>query len=218
MGAKFYSLIAGIALCAIAFYIGFTFQFSEFLKHFGLCENSVVNILFPCIDYPDIKLMILSIAAGIVLLLGIVFLFHKRAAAIILAVLYSAYLFFVIVLNVPSGYVVRGAYNLIPLKTILTYLSGYPTWTVALNNLAGNFVPFVLLGLILPLTTKQPLKGYGIIALSLTIGAVIEVTQAALQLGVFDIDDILLNALGVAVGYLVTTGIIHRLKKRNGDP
>jgi len=131
--------------------------------------------------------------------------------AIILTIAYTVLLLKLIVFKYPVGYTVVGEVNLIPFKTTLMYLSGQPTWTVALNNLVGNIALFVPLGMLLAFIPKRSLKSVVIIAASLGIGVAMEVTQALLHAGVFDIDDILLNALGVAIGYLLIKGTIRTL-------
>lgn len=133
--------------------------------------------------------------------------------AIILTIAYTALLLKLIVFKYPVGYTVVGEANLVPFKTILMYLSGQPTWTVARDNLVGNIVLFVPLGMLLAFIPKRPPKNMVIIAVSLGLGVAMEVTQALLHAGVFDIDDILLNALGVTVGYLLIKGTIRTLRE-----
>jgi glycopeptide antibiotics resistance protein len=137
----------------------------------------------------------------------------SRTIVIILTILYTALLLKLIVFKYPPGHVTFGEVNLIPFKTILTYLSGHPTWVVAKNNLIGNIVLFVPPGVLLALIPKRPLKSIVVAVVSLGIGVAMEITQAVLHKGVFDIDDILLNALGVAVGYLLTATIIKHINK-----
>ena len=57
------------------------------------------------------------------------FVCNKRAAAIILGALYSAFLFslFVCRFFLPTGYAGTGAPNFMPFKTIAVYLSGQPS-------------------------------------------------------------------------------------------
>jgi glycopeptide antibiotics resistance protein len=213
MKTKLYSSIVGLALCGVAFYLGYTFQFGAFVSHLVPCVQNQANS-FPCSGYHDINIMILSIVVGVALVLRIAHLLHTlRIAAIVMTTLYSAILFKMIVFKYPFGHAVFGSDNFIPFKTILTYLSGHPTWTIAVNNLVGNLLPFILLGLLLPFTMKQPLKATAVAGMSLTIGALMEITQALLQMGIFDIDDIILNALGITIGYLLVTTIMNYTRK-----
>lgn len=90
--------------------------------------------------------------------------------------------------------------NFVPFKTILPYLLGFKGWIIAGINLVGNIALLVPLGFLAPfvyrnLTTKAAL------ALGVASGLCIEVMQTVLRVGIFDIDDVILNALGVMLGY-----------------
>lgn len=135
---------------------------------------------------------------------------HTRIIATILFITYIVFLLKIIVFKYPSSMVFELAEgNFMPFKTILTYLSGHPTWIVVKNNLLGNIALFVPLGLFLPFLSKHSL-GFGTVtSIALAIGIAIEGTQILFQAGVFDVDDIILNALGVVVGY----GVFVYVKK-----
>lgn len=97
-----------------------------------------------------------------------------------------------------------GPPNFIPFKTILPYLLGYKGLIIAGINLVGNIVLLVPIGILIPfvytnLTWKKSL------ALAVATGLVIEGMQVIFRVGIFDIDDVILNALGVMVGYWVLT-------------
>lgn len=89
--------------------------------------------------------------------------------------------------------------NFVPFKTIVPYLFGDQGLVIAGVNLLGNIALLVPIGLLAPLvfiniTWKKSL------ALSVAAGLSIEIMQAVLDLGIFDIDDVILNALGVMTG------------------
>lgn len=92
--------------------------------------------------------------------------------------------------------------NFEPLKTIKMYLNMLPS-SLALLNLVGNVAGFIPLGYLLPLIFK---KQRGLFRTSLT-GLVsilfIETTQILTGLGEFDVDDILLNMVGVLLGRIL---------------
>ena len=93
-----------------------------------------------------------------------------------------------------------GPANWIPFKTILPYLLGDGGWLIGGMNILGNIVLLVPIGFILPfifpkINWKQKLA-FAIIACLL-----IEASQALLHIGIFDIDDVILNALGVMIGF-----------------
>lgn len=135
---------------------------------------------------------------------------HTRIIAIILFITYIALLLKIIVFKYPSGMVFEFTEgNFVPFKTILTYLSGHPTWIVAKNNLIGNIALFVPLGLFLPFLSEHSLKFRTVTSIALVVGVAMESTQILFRTGVFDVDDIILNAIGIVVGY----GIFIYVKK-----
>jgi glycopeptide antibiotics resistance protein len=90
--------------------------------------------------------------------------------------------------------------NFLPFATIVPYLLGYKGWIIAGINLGGNIALLVPLGFLLPfvypnITWKKNL------VLAVGAGLAIEITQTVLRVGIFDIDDVILNALGVMLGY-----------------
>jgi glycopeptide antibiotics resistance protein len=94
----------------------------------------------------------------------------------------------------------EGQANLLPFKTILPYLLGEKGLMIAGINLIGNIVLLVPIGVLVPflyrnMTWKKSL------ALAVSIGFAIEGMQALLHVGIFDIDDVILNGLGVMIGY-----------------
>lgn len=93
-----------------------------------------------------------------------------------------------------------GEANLVPFKTILPYMLGYKGLMIAGINLVGNIVPLIPIGFLAPfiyrtLTWKKSL------ALAVVTGLVLEGMQVVFRVGIFDIDDLLLNGLGVVIGY-----------------
>ena len=69
-------------------------------------------------------------------------------------------------------------------------------------NIVGNIVMFIPLGFFLPLFWKQWWKFWKIAIVAVGFPLFIETTQLFLNRHV-DIDDIILNALGVVVGYFI---------------
>lgn len=102
--------------------------------------------------------------------------------------------------------------NFVPLKTILPYLLGEPTWRVAIINLVENIILFVPIGLLLPFVyTKMTWqKSFGVAALT---GLFIETMEVVLGAGIFDIDDVLLNGLGIMIGYWAFVILVKFFKR-----
>jgi glycopeptide antibiotics resistance protein len=94
----------------------------------------------------------------------------------------------------------EGPANLIPFKTILYYVQGHNGLLIACINILGNIIALVPLGFLVPFVfTKTQWKH--IIILAVVSGLTIEIIQLLLHIGIFDIDDVLLNGLGVVIGF-----------------
>lgn len=93
--------------------------------------------------------------------------------------------------------------NLIPFKMILYYLSGAAGKTSALENVMGNIVGFMPLGMLAPLLSDK-IKGMkNMLMASFLTSFSFEIIQLITGLGVFDVDDLILNTAGGVAGYLV---------------
>ena len=93
-----------------------------------------------------------------------------------------------------------GTPNFIPLKTILPYLMGENGFMIGALNIIGNIALLVPFGFLLSLVIAK-LKWKHVLLFSILSGSLIEITQVLLHVGIFDIDDVILNGLGVWVGY-----------------
>ncbi len=108
----------------------------------------------------------------------------------------------------------EGPANLIPFKTILYYLKGNNGLLIAGINIIGNIIALIPLGFLVPLFYKH-MNWERSILLALMAGFSIELTQVALHIGIFDIDDVILNGLGVIIGYglfKLYTGLPFKVK------
>lgn len=90
--------------------------------------------------------------------------------------------------------------NLLPFATIGPYLLGYKGWIIAGINLGGNIALLVPLGLLLPFLRRN-ITWKKTLVVAVAAGLAIEILQTVLRVGIFDIDDVILNALGVMLGY-----------------
>lgn len=93
-----------------------------------------------------------------------------------------------------------GTPNFIPFKTILPYLMGENGFMIGALNIIGNIALLVPFGFLLPLVIAK-LNWKHVLVFSILSGSLIEITQVLLHVGIFDIDDVILNGLGVWVGY-----------------
>lgn len=95
-------------------------------------------------------------------------------------------------------------YNLVLLKEIRRFIEyreqiGFVDFFV---NIIGNVLAFAPFGFLLPLMDKKYRKAIIVILLSMLFSLCVEVVQLLLKVGIFDVDDILLNTIGGMLGYL----------------
>jgi glycopeptide antibiotics resistance protein len=93
-----------------------------------------------------------------------------------------------------------GPANWIPFKTIVPYLLGSGGWLIGGMNIIGNIILLVPLGFLIPFVFTK-INWKQIIVASILCSFIIEGIQAILHIGIFDIDDVILNALGIIIGY-----------------
>lgn len=136
---------------------------------------------------------------------------RKRFVPILILVIYSALLVNIMVFkNMPvirAGHIMlnfsgthEGKANLLPFKTILPYLMGENGFIIAFINIAGNIVLLVPVGFIVALINRS-IGWKKMLAIAAAAGLSIECMQALLHVGIFDIDDVILNGLGVMLGF-----------------
>ena len=136
---------------------------------------------------------------------------NKRSLSALLLLAYGFLLFQLMVLkDVPLirigslmlnfGGTQEGPPNLVPFKTIGPYLLGKKGLIIAGINLLGNIVLLVPAGILIPLAFRG-VSWSRTILLAFAAGTFIEGMQVVLHVGIFDIDDVILNGLGVIAGY-----------------
>ena len=103
-----------------------------------------------------------------------------------------------------SGYDER-RYNLHPFQEIerfIIYRDQISVWSGFLN-LYGNIIAFVPFGMLLRWARNKNTTFWQALLYSLMFTLAIEISQYITKLGVFDIDDIIMNTLGGIVGYCI---------------
>jgi glycopeptide antibiotics resistance protein len=94
--------------------------------------------------------------------------------------------------------------NTKPFHTInLFYNSRNLTTDYKANNLLGNIIGFVPLGLLLPFLLPWFRNIFKITATGFLLSLSYELAQLVLGLGVFDVDDLILNTTGCLAGYIL---------------
>lgn len=93
-----------------------------------------------------------------------------------------------------------GETNLLPFKTIWPYLTGEFGLLIGGLNIVGNIIFLIPLGLLLPKLFSR-INQLRVLLIAVLFCLAIELTQVYFKIGIFDIDDVLLNMFGVMVGY-----------------
>jgi len=108
-----------------------------------------------------------------------------------------------------------GPGNFVPFKSIVPLLSGQGNQLIAMVNLFGNIIPFMPVGLLAPLIVRS-ISWQKALVLGVVTGLSFEVMEVVFRVGIFDVDDIILNAFGVMAGYGVFVMFKHRAQPRLG--
>lgn len=85
---------------------------------------------------------------------------------------------------------------------------------VAIVNLFGNVVVFMPFGFFLPFHVRKLRNGLVVACLTFLFSLLIETTQLIFRIGVFDVDDLLLNTIGGILGYAVFRIGFHLYRRR----
>ncbi|MFD0620206.1 VanZ family protein [Paenibacillus sp. GCM10027629] len=134
-----------------------------------------------------------------------------RKITIVLLVLYTLltlYFLYIGFNRIAFDHIPGLRYDLVPKGIPLHFPMGrsFDGWFFEL----GNFVAFIPFGAVIPLLYRcHFIRFITLFVLSITI---LEIIQMLTQLGAFDIDDILINSMGAAVGFWA-----QRLVRRDRD-
>jgi glycopeptide antibiotics resistance protein len=106
-----------------------------------------------------------------------------------------------------------GPANFVPFKTIVPQLIGRGNHLIHIVNLIGNTILFMPIGLLAPLVFR-PISPQKALVLGVATGLTFEVMEVVFRVGIFDIDDVILNGLGIMIGYGVFVMFIPRTQSR----
>jgi len=105
-----------------------------------------------------------------------------------------------------------GTYNLVPFATTGEFLAHFSEgW--ARYNIYGNIIPFMPFGFFLPLVFQKANSWIRVLGIGFCSILLIELFQFFTRLGTFDVDDIILNMIGIMSGYFIMWLIQHLSKK-----
>lgn len=102
-------------------------------------------------------------------------------------------------------YVREYRYNLQPFKEIMRFINNADILGAGpvMANILGNVVAFAPFGFCLPMVTEHRMKFIRVTILSAGLSLMIELVQLVSMVGSFDVDDIILNTIGGASGYIL---------------
>ena len=125
---------------------------------------------------------------------------NKRTWVIILLAVYLLILLRITVFR-SNSYPIEMSVNLSLFTDLVATYRENGIWMV-LYLVVGNIAWFVPFGFLLPMIW-QKLKSFYIIPLGFLLALIIESSQLALNKGMFEIDDLVLNTAGCAVGCFI---------------
>lgn len=76
-------------------------------------------------------------------------------------------------------------------------------YKAAFLNIGGNVIGFIPFGFFLPVLKRRFRKGWKIGIMGFLLSLFIETLQLYWKVGSFDVDDLLLNTIGVIIGYWI---------------
>lgn len=145
-----------------------------------------------------------------------------RKTGVVLFVIYVLLLMYLLFFSEGYGRVAEAEreyrYNLIPFVEIRRFwvyreqLGGFALFT----NIVGNVLGFIPYGFILPVICRGLRSGFLIILSGFGISLCVEVIQLVTKVGCFDVDDLILNTLGAALGYFAFAVCDHLRRKYYG--
>lgn len=103
-------------------------------------------------------------------------------------------------------------YNLIPFRSIETQLRHITEWW-AFKNILGNIIPFMPFGFLLPMVYSKIDSFSRCFAAGILFVLFVELFQFLTKIGSFDVDDIILNLLGILLGYFAFLGMKYILAR-----
>lgn len=127
-----------------------------------------------------------------------------KIAFIVVFIIYLLLLFYLTFFShiYGRGYFHRSI-NLIPLKTILQYVSSQLPIKIIVVNLLGNIGAFVPMGFLLPLIFSKCSNSLRVVLISIGVSMFIEIIQYSFGVGAADADDLILNLAGGLAGYAI---------------
>lgn len=96
-------------------------------------------------------------------------------------------------------------YNLVPFQEIIRFVKyrDYIDFLSVLLNLLGNVAAFMPFGALIRWVLDRKVRWYQAVGYTFLFSLSVELLQLVARVGVFDVDDLLLNTLGGLLGFFV---------------
>jgi glycopeptide antibiotics resistance protein len=107
--------------------------------------------------------------------------------------------------------------NLRPFSTIRLFSSARVSTEYSYKNIGGNIIGFIPLGILLPLVFPFVKNWRRLMGFVFCISLLFETAQLVTGVGVFDVDDLILNTTGGIIGYILYA-VAMRLMKDPVEP
>lgn len=112
-------------------------------------------------------------------------------------------------------------YNLIPFQEIKRFVVYWQTIGAyySIINLAGNVVAFMPFGALIRWVVNQKTRWYQAVGYTFLFSLSVELLQLVARVGVFDVDDLILNTLGGLLGFWIyyILLLINRRSEQNAE-
>ena len=145
--------------------------------------------------------------------------FNHKAVMKLLFIIYMCVLVYVVFFAEAMGRTPQDGYvyNLTPLKEIKRFMKyiwdNDDLGRAARLNIFGNIIAFIPFGIYLPYTSESKLGFISTFLYTFSLSLTIELVQLITKVGSCDVDDIILNALGGVIGYILWY-IYTKLRKK----
>lgn len=145
--------------------------------------------------------------------------FNHKAVMKLLFIIYMCVLVYVVFFAETMGRTPQDGYvyNLTPLKEIKRFMKyiwdNDALGRAARLNIFGNIIAFIPFGIYLPYTSESKLGFISTFLYTFSLSLTIELVQLITKVGSCDVDDIILNALGGVIGYILWY-IYTKLRKK----
>ena len=145
--------------------------------------------------------------------------FNHKAVMKLLFIIYMCVLVYVVFFAEAMGRTPQDGYeyNLTPFKEIKRFMKyiwdNDALGRAARLNIFGNIIAFIPFGIYLPYTSESKLGFISTFLYTFSLSLTIELVQLITKVGSCDVDDIILNALGGVIGYILWY-IYTKLRKK----